>query len=136
MCSRNLWKLCFLSGQISHPSKFYYNKQTLNSVTKYGMECRKENKYVFGLALPLDIQHSDSIYCCIMIYLFLDLKTWTKCGQDFPYPKEIFLAHKKCGTLCATTLYSWAYWQLFASIPSLFYFSYWSMFMYCICIIL
>ena len=82
------------------------------------------------------IQHSDSIYCCIMIYLFLDLKTWTRCGQDFPYPKEIFLAHKKCGTLCATTLYSWAYWQLFASIPSLFYFSYWSMFMYCICIIL
>jgi hypothetical protein len=29
-----------------------------------------------------------------------DLKTWTRCGQDFPYPKEIFLAHKKCGTLC------------------------------------
>ena len=29
-----------------------------------------------------------------------DLKTWTRCGQDFPFPKEIFLAHKKCGTLC------------------------------------
>jgi hypothetical protein len=64
-----------------------------------------------------------------------DLKTWTRCGQDFPYPKEIFLAHKKCGTLRATTLYSWANWQLFASIPSHFYFFYWSMFMYCIWII-
>ena len=64
-----------------------------------------------------------------------DLKTWTRCGQDFPYPKEIFLAHKKCGTLRATTLYSWANWQLFASIPSHFYFFYWSMFMCCIWII-
>ena len=50
------------------------------------------------------IQHSDSIYCCIMIYLFLDLKTWARCGQDLPYPKEIFLAHKKCGTLCVLLL--------------------------------
>ena len=54
-------ELCFLSGQITHPSKFF-NKQTLNSVRKHGMECRKENKYVFGFALPLDIQHSDSTY--------------------------------------------------------------------------
>jgi hypothetical protein len=62
----------------------------------------------FRLLLHGAVQHSDSIYCCIMIYLFIDLKTWARCGQDFPYPKELFLAHKKCGTLCATTLYSWA----------------------------
>jgi hypothetical protein len=37
------------------PKQFFFNKQTLNSVRKYGMECRKENKYVFGFALPLDI---------------------------------------------------------------------------------
>ena len=43
------------------PRQAFFNKQTLNSVRKYGMECRKENKYVFGFALPLDIQHFDSI---------------------------------------------------------------------------
>jgi hypothetical protein len=62
------------------------------------------NVYICSCTLNLYCQHSVSIYCCIMIYLFLHLKTWTRCGQDFPYPKEIFLAHKKCGTLCATTL--------------------------------
>ena len=73
------------------------------------------------------------LYYDLLIFRFNDMsKVWTR----FPYPKEIFLAHKKCGTLRATTLYSWANWQLFASIPSLFFFFYWSMFMYCIWIIL
>ena len=64
---KELMKTLLPLGTNYTPKQVFFNKQTLNSITKYGRECkygmerRKENKYIFGFALPLDIQHSDSI---------------------------------------------------------------------------
>ena len=52
---KELMKTLLPLGTNYTPKQVFFNKQTLNSVRKYGMECRKENKYVFGFALPLDI---------------------------------------------------------------------------------
>ena len=45
-------ELCFLSGQITHPSKFFFNKQTLNSVRKLSMVWNAERKTNMYLDLP------------------------------------------------------------------------------------
>ena len=75
------------------------------------------------------------LYYDLLIYRFKDMsKVWTR----FPLSQRNRpCSQKMWDTVCATTLYSWANWQLFASIPSLFFnLFYWSMFMYCIWIIL
>jgi hypothetical protein len=80
--------------------QFFFNKQTLNSVRKYGMECRKENKYVFGFALTLDIMTVFIKGQKISLGKFMGMVSY-KCPTFFVSKEDFFRIREILSTPCS-----------------------------------